>query len=225
MTMIELLAVTLIIAVLASLLVPTLSGVRRSAQAAKCAGNLKNIGSAFSLYAADNNNLFPAARWTVRPGREAEQNPTGRNWQSEVQPYLREGKSFADSRSASDQFIFCPTYMLEHNREADVKKLQAAGYGMNNSLATGSWDYRFNRMKIKTTSTTILAGDSDDYWLKVTRNLAPNADGRYSGYSDRCGDPVRHGEVANYLFVDGHVSALKQDEAAKYFEDYENYKQ
>jgi len=232
-TLVELLVVIGLIATLATLLMSAFRGVQESGRATFCLNNLKSIGMAFNMYATENNNLFPAARWS--PNREfpALQNPSGRNWQAEVQPYLSQGRTFADSKAVTDpgRVVFCPTYLAEYLKTPSLQKLQASGYGMNNSLASwfvttadgkpksvGSWDYRFNRLLIEKPAQTILAGDSDDYWLKIPKNFVPNpSTGFYNTYSDRCGDPVRHNGKANYLFVDGHVARLSGDEAADAF--------
>ncbi len=60
-TMIELLIVITIIGILASLLTPTIQSSLDHAKAAKCLGNLHQIGMAVQSYIADpvNNNQFP----------------------------------------------------------------------------------------------------------------------------------------------------------------------
>jgi len=60
-TMIELLIVITIIGILASLLTPTIQSSLDHAKAAKCLGNLHQIGTAVQSYIADpvNNNQFP----------------------------------------------------------------------------------------------------------------------------------------------------------------------
>ena len=59
-TLIELLVVIAIIGILAALLLPALVRARDSAMMAKCQSNLKNLASAYLIYAADNNGWFPA---------------------------------------------------------------------------------------------------------------------------------------------------------------------
>jgi prepilin-type processing-associated H-X9-DG protein len=58
-TLVELLVVIGIIALLISILLPTLASVRQSASAIKCRSNLKQIGTGIYMYAQANNGLLP----------------------------------------------------------------------------------------------------------------------------------------------------------------------
>jgi len=58
-TMIELLVVITIIAMMISLLLPALSRARGLAQRVQCATNLRSIGQAIQIYAANNENQYP----------------------------------------------------------------------------------------------------------------------------------------------------------------------
>jgi len=60
-TLIELLVVIAIVAVLASLTLPALSYVRRSARAAACQSNLHSLGMAMRVYLNRSNNVLPVA--------------------------------------------------------------------------------------------------------------------------------------------------------------------
>jgi len=58
-TLVELLVVIGIIALLISILLPSLNRARETANRVKCSANLKSLGQALLLYANDNKGLYP----------------------------------------------------------------------------------------------------------------------------------------------------------------------
>ena len=65
-TLMELLVVMVIIAGVASLIVPATDRVMQRARAASCMSNLRNLGTALNLYLADHNYFMPTFV-TARP--------------------------------------------------------------------------------------------------------------------------------------------------------------
>jgi len=85
-TLIELLATIAIVAILAVLALTAMGAVRAQGDRAKAISNMRQIGSAIGLYAADKDSLLPGKLW---PGQVAEFDPArdGRLL-LELAPYL-----------------------------------------------------------------------------------------------------------------------------------------
>ena len=92
-TLIELLVVIAIMALLMSILSPSLSKIRKQARAVMCQGNLKQWGSVFSMYTSDNGDHFMNGRVSVNSPywwQEGEGGGVGSWWFLVLEPYYKD---------------------------------------------------------------------------------------------------------------------------------------
>jgi hypothetical protein len=87
-SLVELLVVIGVNAILLALLLPALRMARESANRVKCAGQLRQIGYGFEMYANANKGWLPAwSAWHTWPPGQPEDTP-GPVWTIEMIPYL-----------------------------------------------------------------------------------------------------------------------------------------
>jgi len=115
-TLIELLVVIAIIALLLSILIPSLGRARSMAKRIKCTHNLKQIDLAVRMYLNENNETYPCAEDPVS------KDPNnlywlwmGRGWRPFVEPYLGTN----DSKNNS-LILLCPEDKTSHDKYDDT---------------------------------------------------------------------------------------------------------
>jgi len=197
-TLVELLIVIAIIALLLSILMPSLRKAKSMAMRLKCAHNLKQIDLAVSFYLNENDNTYPCAQDPV-----STEPPywlwMGRGWRFLVEPYLG-GNIDANNPSV----LFCPQdYAAKDKYESTSYSYSMAFYhspeqidDMNSPADTYNNPQPSipqRSMDVARPSGKILIGE----WL--SSHLPINNDqGWWCWQGSR-----------NYLFVDGQVHFLK----------------
>jgi len=178
-SLIELLVVTAIIAMLASMLLPALAKAREVARKAKCISNLRQIGMALHMYAEDNGEYFPHVH--QGPTYTDTAMTSSQEWWEFLEPY---------SNGIYD-YMKCPSD--PHRDEAGIES-----YIFNGMFAFGK-----KIGQVKMTSERIIVSERADEGGALTHQGYPawktHAEWRSSTKENR------HGDGSNYLFVDGHV--------------------
>ena len=95
-TLIELLVVIAIIAVLAAILFPVFARAREKARQTSCLSNLKQLGTALSLYTEDYDGAYPRGQYWPWD--------SSHTWIDVLEPYVKNSAVFRCPSQGSDPF-------------------------------------------------------------------------------------------------------------------------
>lgn len=205
-TLVELLVVIAIIAVLAGLLFPVFAKARDSARKSTALSNLKQIGAAVQMYAADYDDHLPD-RWPLWPGyREFYWRVDGGDLPSLLRQYVRNAAVW-------------------YSPDDRLGRPGPTSFSVNGELAPGWPLAKIGRpaeaiyLTDRTDLDVLTIGPSREppevyFWWKFTNPpLDQGPADLPRPYDDLMVaaqiSPRRYvGDVAAYLFLDGHVAAL-----------------
>jgi prepilin-type N-terminal cleavage/methylation domain-containing protein/prepilin-type processing-associated H-X9-DG protein len=192
-TLIEMLVVIAILAILMSLIAPAVGRAQRSAQNATCQSNLRQIGLAFQNYAVDHRGRM--ARVQIHP-------PVHGFWVDNVWPgilrdYLGMGESTGHvPASAWTTVTLCPAELRAEGRTPANTYFT---YGVNSNVNSVLDSLGATRSP----SQTMLAGCGhkdpahNPWWASLQLSRLPH---------------FRHNGRSNFVYFDGHVSSLREEE-------------
>ncbi len=210
-TLIELLVVIAVIAVLAGLSLPVISSMKESGNSTKCVNNLKEIGTALDLYAADNNNGFPpltvgGVDWDTTP----------------INPYLPERYKTGQTYQVQNKIFVCPSAKYTGYSSDNTSRTYSAAESMIGPDASGKytvWSNQRRRTNLASTAGTILLFDGVQYtntayctleipWITLAGSTDLQANSKTSTYID-----YRHRNAFHGLYADGHVDTITRAQA------------
>jgi len=227
-TLLELLIVIAIVALLASLLLVTLSQAKEKAQSIACRNNLHQIGLALHMFVSDNGS-YPVI---VGGGGIGETKGT---WTDRLAPYL----SLAGTNQTGPT---CPAFKgMVNPWNSGESFFEGPGYGYN-SAGTGNYPFTLSGLNrgVPIDVMGILLGISEDavkipsemfavtdsFYLRWGLSINPHATSglieilpfinrqtkpRSWDGNDSYGiqQPPQHGKSFNMLFCDGHVLPVR----------------
>ncbi|MCC6423850.1 MAG: DUF1559 domain-containing protein [Phycisphaerales bacterium] len=208
-TLVELLVVIGIIALLISILLPSLNKARRASQAVACASNLRQIGMAFQLYGNDHQQWYPMSvgvNTYVWPGGD-----TSNLWYAFIAPYLGWNGDTSVNGFIYPRVLDCPAYDRTVNVtwNSTSNNWVYISYGYND-VYFGNWSFsnpgtqsrNFKRTQIKRAADKFVVVDSL-YMITRCQNT-PITSPYYI--------QPRHDNRCNALFADGHVTIMTPEE-------------
>lgn len=187
-TLIELLVVIAIIAILAAILFPVFAQAREAARKASCQSNLKQIGTAWAMYAQDYDERCLINTWN---GGGFQKN---RIWAQQIQPYA---KNYGIALCPSDA-----TPWGAVDQEANVT--------VRGSYAMQSWG-EWNLAEIAAPAEYFLVWDTsrgasvfgDQAWIGEETSTGAFEWARNRFFA------ARHQDQINMLYADGHVKTTR----------------
>lgn len=219
-TLIELLVVIAVIAILASLLLPTLAKAKAKGQSTACLNNLRQLQAAWKMYESDNNDEFPAniARTIAGKARSVSNSWVLGNAQYDVdESKITQGSlyPYVDSVAA----YHCPSDKSLVNGPGAITRRRS--YAVEGWLGSDldvygvSWpdpSQMFPNYIFKTRGTSITQPGPSDVFVFIDEHEASIDDGVFvvqylpresANWFDLPSD--RHNRGCNLSFLDGHV--------------------
>jgi prepilin-type processing-associated H-X9-DG protein/prepilin-type N-terminal cleavage/methylation domain-containing protein len=221
-TLVELLVVIGIIALLISILLPSLNRAREAAKMVQCASNMRQVGQAFFMYASQQKGWLP-------PGVSSAYDfgmVNGTDKVTWVDLMLRTkcltagGTRFANSGypwldSYTVPILECPNIDVSpYYDQAGNDYLHTWSYtvsyyifGTDNSDGSEAGDYRPSKLASLKPAPQIILLVESLVGCPFAYPVATDPPGWYgNGF---LGWDVRHGKKANFLMADGHVSSYQ----------------
>lgn len=204
-SLMELLVVISIIALLASMLLPAISMVRKLSRATVCMSGMRQMGLAFAGYAGEWEGMYPGKYATNNYG-----DTPYRSWFGGLLPYLENEVTIQAGKGIASKAYICPDGSIP-KRTQDAWGIN---YGYNSAYAAFPWN---------SYPASSIANGSQLYLVleRLGRQPAGNADWNWNvsapwvfptwlpgqSYINQSQQRISHRGRSNCLFYDLHVAS------------------
>jgi prepilin-type N-terminal cleavage/methylation domain-containing protein/prepilin-type processing-associated H-X9-DG protein len=216
-TLIELLVVIAIIAILASILFPVFARARENARRASCQSNMKQIGLGIMQYTQDYDENMPYNQINLPPA------PNDVPWHFTIQPYLKSIQLFKCPSnsgpattyvSGSDQPTYgIPQIPISYVANGGDPLQSASGEGTSGVGMGGRRPFRKHNDSRGPVAVALLTLPSTTIAVSEVKNSAGSATNPFlvdnTKFAGNNTGFTNHLQMANFLFIDGHVKAMK----------------
>lgn len=220
-TLIELLVVVAIIAILASLLLPTLSRAKGAARSAECRNNLHTMGLAMRMYLDDFNAYPPTQGMGIMGFDQAYGWLMEDDWKMELVPFIGVKDDRFVEREDTMRVLRCPQLVSNEdgkrgqgqyalNASGTAKFKDPLNLGLGGCSDGTGWQVRPTaESRVRTPADLAAVGDvtpgptlAEVFWTSGHFDVCSTNRTFWPGSS--------HGGGANLVFADGHVESAPQ---------------
>lgn len=184
-TLTELLLVIAIIAMLASMLMPTIAKTQARSKRIQCVGNLKELGNAYNLFATDHHNQFPMQTSVADGGTQDFTTSFGQFGANTYRHFQAISRDLSGTK-----IVTCPV---------DTQTVPASSWA---TLSNSNVSYFVWLSALPTVTIDPLSGDRNVGWTGV---VPPDP----KTLGDTCfWETNMHVSCGNIVFADTHVQLL-----------------